>query len=139
MTGGDDKTARIWNVESGTLVHVLRDHQRYVANAIFSPDSSVVATVSEKTLRFWNVANGSLFDRALASTDWVGTVDFERPDGDLIVTAGSEGVARVWDVNTGALLFELRGHTNRSLPPRSRRTVRRSSPPAGTVRRESGT
>jgi WD40 repeat protein len=112
VTGADDKTARIWDVDSGTLLHVLRDHQRYVANAIFSPDSTVLATVSEKTLRFWNVEDGSLFHRALASTDWVTTVDFKRPDGELIVTAGSEGVARVWDVDTGALLFELRGHTD---------------------------
>jgi WD40 repeat protein len=112
VTSGDDKTARIWNVRSGKLLHVLDGHQRFVANAIFSPDSTVVATVSEKTLRFWDVKDGFLFHRALASTDWVSTVDFRRPDGDLIVTAGAEGVARVWEVDTGALLFELRGHTD---------------------------
>jgi WD40 repeat protein len=112
VTGGDDPTARIWNVSSGRLVHELEGHQRYVANAIFSPDSTVVATVSEKTLRFWDVRDGSLFHKSLASTDWVSTVDFRRPDGDLIVTAGAEGVARVWEVATGALLFELRGHTD---------------------------
>ena len=28
------------------------------------------------------------------------------------MTAGTEGVARVWEVDTGALLFELRGHTD---------------------------
>ncbi|HEY3789488.1 MAG TPA: serine/threonine-protein kinase, partial [Urbifossiella sp.] len=34
------------------------------------------------------------------------------PDGQRIVTGGSDNIARVWDARTGGLLTTLRGHTN---------------------------
>jgi len=33
------------------------------------------------------------------------------PDGERLVTAGTDGTAKVWDSTTGALLLTLTGHT----------------------------
>ncbi len=41
----------------------------------------------------------------------VQTVAFS-PDGSRVVTASSDGTARLWDAKTGASLLTLKGHTN---------------------------
>ena len=41
----------------------------------------------------------------------VNTVAFS-PDGSRVVTASSDGTARLWDAKTGASLLTLKGHTN---------------------------
>jgi WD40 repeat protein len=35
------------------------------------------------------------------------------PDGHLVAAVGDEGVVQVWDVRSGALVHELRGHRGR--------------------------
>ncbi|MDA0160300.1 hypothetical protein OM076_08495 [Solirubrobacter ginsenosidimutans] len=44
--------------------------------------------------------------------DFVTSVAFNRPDGDLLATASRDGVARVWDVRSGAMIADLHGHTD---------------------------
>ncbi len=44
--------------------------------------------------------------------DFLTTVAFDPRGGDLIVTAGRDGVAELWDAHTGRSLAELRGHTD---------------------------
>ncbi len=44
--------------------------------------------------------------------DFVSSVAFARPDGELLVTTSRDGSARVWTVDTGQMFAELRGHTD---------------------------
>jgi WD40 repeat protein len=44
--------------------------------------------------------------------DFVTSVAFDRPDGELLVTSSRDGLARVWDVRSGAMVADLRGHTD---------------------------
>jgi WD40 repeat protein len=48
----------------------------------------------------------------LSSTGSVNGIAFS-PDGERIVTGGSDGTARVWDASDGHVLLDLRGHTGR--------------------------
>ena len=135
VSTSDDQSAVIWNTRTGTEVQDLRDHPRGVLDAAFSPDGSMLATVSEKTLRLWGVEDGFQYQSVPVSTDWVHSVDF-RPNGNLVLTAGADGVARLWEAATGGLLFELRGHTDRiedaSFTPDGRSVVTASAD--GTTR-----
>lgn len=52
VTGSTDRTARIWNVETGDLLHVLRGHSDIVNDVDFSPDGRLIVTASgDKTAR----------------------------------------------------------------------------------------
>ena len=46
ITGHDDRTAMIWDVTTGEVVAVLREHDAKVRNAIFSPDGKYAVTIS---------------------------------------------------------------------------------------------
>ncbi|ETO34715.1 WD repeat-containing protein [Reticulomyxa filosa] len=54
-----DKTIRIWNVESGVRLKILKGHSYIVAYVTYFPDGqSIVSCSKDKTIRLWNVKNG---------------------------------------------------------------------------------
>ena len=58
----DDK-ARIWNIQTGALVHELPGHESGATRFAFSPDGAFVATGgsgSESTIRIWDASSGTL-------------------------------------------------------------------------------
>src|SRR5262249_15608839 len=59
LATGDSKTIRLWEVESGKLVHELKGHQGWVQHTAFTPDGKLLVSASmDKTLRLWDVATG---------------------------------------------------------------------------------
>ncbi len=61
VTASRDHDARLWDVRSGRLVHVLDGHFGSVADARFSPDGRWVATAGPFTAGLWRVADGKHF------------------------------------------------------------------------------
>ena len=59
VTASADKTARIWDAESGKEIAVLKGHGGIVLSAAFSGDGKRVVTASEdKTARIWDAESG---------------------------------------------------------------------------------
>ena len=56
VTASDDKTARLWETESGKLLATLQGHEGAVYSAQFSPDGKRIVTGSDdKTARLWTI------------------------------------------------------------------------------------
>ncbi|MCU1265250.1 MAG: hypothetical protein JWM21_1568 [Acidobacteria bacterium] len=86
---------------------LLRGHSGSVNKAIFSPDGSRVATVSDDgTARLWNTANGQELRRVELEPP-VTDVAFNS-DGTLVAIASSNLVT-LWDPNNG-FYYHLKGH-----------------------------
>ena len=61
VTASSDKTARVWDADTGKPVGEPMTHGEAVLSASFSPDGKRVVTASEdKTARVWNVFWSSL-------------------------------------------------------------------------------
>ncbi|MFH0901586.1 MAG: WD40 repeat domain-containing protein, partial [Pseudomonadota bacterium] len=61
----DDGTARLWSLETGSTIAVLRGHRGPVETLRFTPDGRLVATSGDDgTIRTWHVATGRPFWRA---------------------------------------------------------------------------
>jgi WD40 repeat protein len=59
VTGGADRTVRVWDVTTGRCLLVLRGHEDEVIQASYSPDGSRILTTSrDRTTRSWNAASG---------------------------------------------------------------------------------
>ncbi|MEE9390754.1 MAG: hypothetical protein V3U91_05875 [Candidatus Aminicenantaceae bacterium] len=64
-----DGTARIWDVESGSQLQILKGHRRFtVMHAAFAPDGSRIVTASDdKTARIYLIGFVDLLDLAKRS------------------------------------------------------------------------
>jgi hypothetical protein len=66
-TTSEDRTARLWDAETGTEIAVLKGHKNAVLSAAFSPDGRRVATASsDNTARLWDVSRSEVVFRGRA-------------------------------------------------------------------------
>jgi WD40 repeat protein len=88
---------RLWHVPDGRVTAELAGHTDTVNNCAFSPDGTLLATVSDdRTARLWRVATGAE-DAVLAHPGWVEGCAFS-PDGTLLATASHDQTIRIWTV-----------------------------------------
>lgn len=103
-TASDDKTARLWDAQTGDALVEFRGHDNFVFACDFNPTSNLLATGSfDETVKIWDVRNGDCVATLPAHSDPVSAVAFNR-DGTCIVSASHDGLIRIWDVCTGECL-----------------------------------
>jgi WD40 repeat protein len=105
LTASWDKTAKLWEANSGKLVATFA-HQGPVNAAAFSPDGARILTASaDKTAKLWD-ANSAKLITSLAHQDSVNAAAFS-PDGTRILTASTDKTAKLWEANSGKLIASL--------------------------------
>jgi hypothetical protein len=111
-SGSGDRTIKLWEVASGSLVRTLTGHTDWVNSVAFSPDGRLLASGSgDRTIKLWEVATGSLVRTLSGHTDWVSSVAFS-PDGRLLASGSGDKTIKLWEVATGSLVRTLSGHTD---------------------------
>jgi WD40 repeat protein len=111
-TASADKTARIWDAETGSPMGAPLPHPAWVGFASFSPDGKLLATACEDGMvRLWDTGTGQPTGGGFQHADWVNTVVFS-PDGKRVLTASDDKTARVWDVASGKPVTETLRHGN---------------------------
>ncbi len=113
VTTSWDKTAKIWDVQTGKLIANLVGHSEEVKSAIFSSDGKKILTFSQDyTAKIWDAQNGKLLFDLVGHTAKILSAKFST-DGKMILTNSWDKRAKIWDVQTGKLLANLIGHTKK--------------------------
>jgi WD40 repeat protein/tetratricopeptide (TPR) repeat protein len=113
VTASEDKTARLWDINTRKQLAVLLGHKNKVLFAEFSPDGKKVLTASEdRTARLWEANTGKQLKVLLGHKGTVRSAKFS-PDGKKVVTASEDMTTRLWNVNTGKQLIVLRVRVNK--------------------------
>jgi WD40 repeat protein len=109
LTASQDQTVRLWDVQTGKEIRVLKGHTDTVFRVAFSPDGRRALSGSfDGTMRLWDLESGNELRRFTGPAVGVAF----SPDGRRALSGDFHGgLVRLWDVETGAGLRHLRGHT----------------------------
>jgi len=61
ISGADDQTVKIWELETGRLIRTLRGHSDAISSVAISPDGKKIASSSDdKSVKLWDFETGNL-------------------------------------------------------------------------------
>ncbi len=102
------KGVYIWRIDSGGASAELKGDQRSARSLAYSPDGSMLAVGGNDGAFLWHSESGDLI-RTFADGEVVRALAFS-PDGRALLTGGDDSAARLWDISSGELKAEMRGH-----------------------------
>ncbi len=106
VSASEDRTLRVWEVESGRELRTLEGHSAKVTGVAMSEDGRLAVSASwDKTLKVWDVETGRELRTLQGHTGFVNGVAVSG-DGRFAVSASEHGM-RVWHVDSGTELGTL--------------------------------
>lgn len=107
LTGGNDKTATVFNKETEQVVAILRGHTKKVTKVVYHPDEDTVITASpDTTIRIWSVPKCQAQLMLRCHEEQVTGLSL-HPTGDYILSTSSDKHWAFSDIRTGRLLTKV--------------------------------
>jgi WD40 repeat protein len=95
-TASDDKTARIWDAETGQPITQPLGHEGFVRFAQFHPSGQILLTFGlDGIARLWDVRTGNPACESLRHDKGISSAQFS-PDGRYVVTSAGNAI-QTWD------------------------------------------
>ena len=104
------RTVWVWSVETGEVVSKTPTDLEYVQAIAVTLDDTHLAMASRNEVVVWDLQTMSQLWRCLEHRAAVHDVTFSH-DGQLLASAGRDGVISLWHADDGRLLGKLKGHT----------------------------
>lgn len=105
-----DRTARLWDVESGEEIAQFADHYQAVSSMALSHDGAWLVTGGgDSSVIVYDLATETRFDIMNSHQGGVSSLAFSLDDS-LLVSAGQDSVLRLWDITMGEVVMGLQGH-----------------------------
>ncbi|GEQ70485.1 hypothetical protein JCM33374_g4162 [Metschnikowia sp. JCM 33374] len=112
-TASFDKTAKIWNMDTGETVGILRGHKRGLWDISFCQYDKLVATSSgDKSVKVWSLNDYSCTKTLEGHTNAVQRCKFANKNKQII-SCGADGLVKVWDIKESECVATLDNHSNR--------------------------
>jgi hypothetical protein len=112
LTGADDKTVRLWDLETGRCLLVLEGHTAEIWGVTWSADQRRALSGSDDhTARLWDLETGRCLHVLKGHRGYVKSLVFSR-DQRRALSGAYDKTIRAWDLETGKCLQVLEGHTD---------------------------
>ncbi|KAJ7046530.1 WD40-repeat-containing domain protein [Mycena alexandri] len=107
ITGSYDRTARVWNLETGVELHCLKGHTRAVRALQFDQVKLITGSM-DHTLKVWDWRRGKCMRTLTGHTEGIVCLNF---DSNVLASGSVDSTIKVWNLRTGGA-FTLRGHSD---------------------------
>jgi WD40 repeat protein len=98
VSGSEDRSARLWNAETGKELACVRAHKGSVRAALFLPDGKTIVTgAGDASLKLWDPGLGVVQGDLVGHTTGIVAAACS-PDGRRLVSASRDRSLIVWDV-----------------------------------------
>ncbi len=115
VSGGADKTIKVWNLSTGKHVRTLTGHKEVVTSVAISVDRETLVSGSgntiDSTIRVWKLSTGKQVRTFAGHRYGVNSVAISA-DGQTLVSGGADHTIKVWNLSTGKHVRTLTGHTS---------------------------
>ncbi|SNB47830.1 metallophosphoesterase [Geobacter sp. DSM 9736] len=99
-TPSSDRTIRLWNTDTGEVLHTLERHGKTVTCVAFDPEGQLLASGSQDyTVKLWEVSSGRLLRTLRRHKESIFDVVF-GPKGQL-ASCSMDGSIILWDIVSG--------------------------------------
>ena len=109
VSGSDDKTIKIWDLDSNECVRTLVGHSNQVRCLDILSNGHLISGSEDKTIKVWSSENVERVRTLNANNKNVACL--KVLSGNL-VASGSNTDIYIWDINTDKCIRTLKGHTS---------------------------
>ena len=110
VSGGEDKTIRLWDTSGKPIGQPFKGHQDRVNSVALTPDGKTIVSGGEdKTIRLWDTSGKPIGQPFKGHQDGVNSVAFS-PDGKSIVSGSEDKTIRLWDTSGKPIGLPFKGH-----------------------------
>ncbi|MFM1813620.1 MAG: hypothetical protein RLZ98_315 [Pseudomonadota bacterium] len=100
VSGGADKTVKLWDLANLELVRTYRGHRDFVTSVAISPDGRRVAGADLKgRIRVWSTQSSKLLRIFGRHSERVSELAFS-PSSDMLASASADGTVRLWQLSS---------------------------------------
>jgi WD40 repeat protein len=108
VSASDDRTLRLWDLESGRTIRVLEGHTDSVlAVAVTSDGRRAITGSGDRTLRLWDLESGQTLRTLTGHTSMILAVAVTS-DGRYAVSASLGEGLRLWDLKGGQIIRQVK-------------------------------
>ncbi|MEH2233061.1 MAG: hypothetical protein V7K71_26090, partial [Nostoc sp.] len=109
ISGSDDNTLKLWNLETGDNERTFHGHSRSVNTVALTPDGKqVISGSDDNTLKLWNLETGDnerTFHGHSRSVNAVAVT----PDGKQVISGSWDNTLKLWNLETGEEIATFTG------------------------------
>nr|MDZ8234387.1 hypothetical protein [Nostoc sp. ChiQUE02] len=101
ISASDDKTLKLWNLETGEDERTFNGHSSSVKAIALTPDGKRVISASwDNTLKLWNLETGE-DERTFNGHSSLVIAIAVTPDGKRVISASYDKTLKLWNLETG--------------------------------------
>ena len=100
VSGSDDKTVKLWDIQTGGVIKTFHGNTDQVRSVSISLDCTMVASGSDdKTIHIWDILTGECHCIIRKHIRCVTSIGFSPINSQLLISASHDGIVQQWDVD----------------------------------------